>query len=52
MKIGLIIMTTDHGGINNMHGKQSYEERTTWIVSNKKIIEKYFSKNYNGYVCK
>ena len=48
----LIILANDHGGIGTGHGQQSLEERTTWIASNIKIDEKYYSKNYNGYTVK
>lgn len=34
----LIIITTDHGGIEKEHGGPSFEERITFIVSNKKIL--------------
>lgn len=33
----LIIITTDHGGIGKNHGGDSFEERLTFIVSNKEI---------------
>ena len=45
----LILMTTDHGGLNLGHGGQSLEERNIWIACNKKIDSKYYSKNYTGY---
>lgn len=45
----LIILTTDHGGINKGHGGQSLEERTTFIITNKTVSSKYFSTKYNGY---
>lgn len=45
----LILMTTDHGGIQTWHGNQTLEERTTWIVCNKPIDNKYYSANYDGY---
>jgi len=35
----LILITTDHGGIGKDHGGDSFEERMTFIVSNKGIIE-------------
>jgi len=35
----LIILTTDHGGIEKDHGGPSFEERITFIVSNKEILE-------------
>lgn len=35
----LILMTTDHGGIRGSHGGSSFDERITYIVSNKDIIE-------------
>ncbi|MGN1420576.1 MAG: alkaline phosphatase family protein [Eubacterium sp.] len=47
----LILMTTDHGGRRQWHGEQNFECRTTWIVSNKPLDSKYYSQNYNGYVC-
>lgn len=31
----LIMLTTDHGGLGINHGGQSFEERTTWLASNK-----------------
>jgi len=34
----LILITTDHGGIGGGHGGPSFEERITFIVSNKDII--------------
>ena len=33
----LIIITTDHGGIENSHGSQSKEERKTWFTINQSI---------------
>ncbi len=33
----LILITTDHGGIKRNHGGPSFEERITFIVSNKSI---------------
>lgn len=45
----LIIITADHGGIQTWHGGQTLEERTTWIVCNKGVPEKYFSSGYDGY---
>lgn len=33
----LILITTDHGGIKTKHGGRSFEERITFIVSNKEI---------------
>ena len=35
----LILITTDHGGINLNHGGPSMDERITFIVSNKDIIK-------------
>lgn len=35
----LILITTDHGGIGTSHGGPSFEERITFIVSNKEIIK-------------
>lgn len=34
----LILITTDHGGIDKNHGGPSFEERITFIVSNKSIL--------------
>ena len=34
----LILITTDHGGIGGGHGGPSFEERMTFIVSNKEIL--------------
>lgn len=48
----LIIIANDHGGKGQGHGEQTYEERTTWIASNKKIDSKYFSQNYDGFKVK
>ncbi len=33
----LILITTDHGGIEKDYGGPSFEERITFIVSNKTI---------------
>lgn len=45
----LIMIFNDHGGLIQSHGGQSLEERSTFMISNKKIDSKHFSKNYNGY---
>ena len=45
----LIVITTDHGGIETWHGGQTLEERSTWIVCNKPIDEKYMGSGYDGY---
>lgn len=45
----LIAITTDHGGIETWHGGQTLEERSTWIVCNKPIDEKYMGSGYDGY---
>ena len=34
----LILVTTDHGGVGGGHGGPSFEERMTFIVSNKTIL--------------
>ena len=34
----LIIITTDHGGNGTGHGGPSFEERMTFIISNKTIL--------------
>ena len=34
----LILITTDHGGIEKDHGGPSFEERITFIVSNKDVL--------------
>ncbi len=34
----LILITTDHGGIGKEHGGPSFEERITFIISNKDIL--------------
>ncbi|MBQ7639279.1 MAG: alkaline phosphatase family protein [Clostridia bacterium] len=34
----LILITTDHGGIGGGHGGASFEERMTFIISNKEIL--------------
>lgn len=44
----LIILTTDHGGMGYGHGMQKAEARTTFIITNKDVPAKYFSKNYDG----
>lgn len=48
----LIVCSNDHGGIEQGHGSQTPEERTTWIVSNRKLDTKYYSNGYNGYIVK
>lgn len=48
----LIVFSNDHGGIEQGHGKQTAEERTTWIVTNKKLDTKYYSNGYNGFKVK
>lgn len=40
---------TDHGGIETWHGGPTLEERSTWIVCNKPIDEKYMGSGYDGY---
>lgn len=35
----LILITTDHGGIGGGHGGSSFEERMTFIISNKTILK-------------
>lgn len=45
----LILITTDHGGFHFNHGGQTVEERTTWVVTNQEISEKYYQKDYNGF---
>lgn len=45
----LIVMANDHGGIQQRHGEQTLEERTTWIASNYKLDKKYYSNGYNGF---
>lgn len=45
----LVIFANDHGGLGKGHGKQTLEERITWIASNIPIDKKYFSKGYNGF---
>lgn len=45
----LILMTVDHGGRGRGHGDPTYEERTTWIATNRKIDTKYYATNYNGF---
>ena len=35
----LVIFANDHGGINQGHGEQSDEERTTWIATNREISD-------------
>lgn len=34
----LILITTDHGGVGGGHGGSSFEERMTFIISNKTIL--------------
>lgn len=45
----LILVTADHGGNKNGHGKQIYEHRTIWIASNRPIDASYYGVGYNGY---
>lgn len=45
----LIMVAADHGGIKKGHGKQTYEERTIWMATNKKVDSKYFGTGYDGY---
>ncbi len=45
----LVIFANDHGGLGRGHGKQTLEERTTWIASNIPFDKKYYSKGYNGF---
>lgn len=45
----LIVVTTDHGGSGNDHGKQVYEHRTTWVACNKQIPAEYFGSGYDGF---
>lgn len=45
----LIVVTTDHGGSGNDHGKQVYEHRTTWVACNKRIPAEYFGSGYDGF---
>lgn len=45
----LIVVTTDHGGSGRDHGKQVYEHRTTWVVSNMEIPAEYFGSGYDGF---
>ena len=33
----LILITTDHGGVDSGHGGQSDEERITWLASNRPL---------------
>lgn len=44
----LIILTADHGGKGKGHGLQNAESRTTFIITNKDMGSKYYSKNYDG----
>ena len=46
----LIVIITDHGGIETWHGGQTLEERSTWIVCNKTIGEEYMGRGYDGYI--
>ena len=45
----LVIFANDHGGLGKGHGEQTLEERTTWLVSNIKFDEKYYSNGYDGF---
>lgn len=45
----LVIFANDHGGLGTGHGEQTLEERTTWLVSNIKFDEKYYSNGYDGF---
>ncbi len=42
----LIIVTTDHGGIFNNHGRQTSQERMTWIAVNKPVEMNSENLNY------
>ncbi len=44
----LVIITADHGGSKNGHGKQILEHRTIWIACNQKLND-YFGSGYDGY---
>lgn len=44
----LIIVTADHGGSGQGHGKQVYEHRNIWIACNQKL-DKYFGEGYDGF---
>lgn len=46
----LVVVSADHGGSEKGHGMQINEHRTIWAASNYAIDNKYFSKNYNGFV--
>lgn len=45
----LVIATTDHGGSARDHGSQVYEHRTTWVASNRPLVD-LFAHNYDGFV--
>lgn len=42
----LILITTDHGGVEFNHGNQSEVERNTWLVSNRKNLLTMNDTNY------
>lgn len=48
----LIVFANDHGGINQGHGEQTLEERTTWIATNRLLDKTYYSVGYDGYTWK
>ena len=45
----LVVFANDHGGINQGHGEQTLEERTTWIATNIPFDESLYSAGYDGY---
>lgn len=40
----LVVFANDHGGINQGHGEQTDEERTTWIATNREFTDEILSK--------
>lgn len=46
----LMIFANDHGGLGKGHGRQTLEERTTWLASNIPFDKKYYASGYNGFV--
>ena len=45
----LVVFANDHGGLGKGHGKQTLEERTTWIATNIPFDEGCFSNGYDGF---
>lgn len=44
----LVIVTADHGGSGQGHGRQVYEHRNIWVACNQKL-DSYFGSGYDGF---